>query len=171
MLQEFNHITFGRMRVIVIDSKPWFIALDSYKITGVDSRWIRYAVDKADISRIDRHTIGITGKCPPYLIILSERGICAFARKYAGNNARPYIQWIHEIAQQCLPAQPEPVGEAALLDKIVADPDFGIRLLMELKAEREKNADLSKRLEAAAEKTRIIDTIMDEFSKYKKLSA
>lgn len=159
MLQEFNHINFGRMRVIIIDNKPWFLALDSYKVTGVDSRWIRYAVDDCDQSRINKHTIGIKGKCPTNVIVLNERGICAFVRRYAGANARPYIQWIHEIAQQSVAdMEPKPVlsDEAKLLKKIIASPDFGIALLTEIKNERNRRT----------EKPKEIDAIVGEFTKW-----
>ena len=47
----------------------------------------------------------------------------------------------------------------ATIDNIIADPDFGIKLLMELKSEREKTAALEAKVEEAAPKVLFADSV------------
>ena len=47
----------------------------------------------------------------------------------------------------------------ATIDNIIANPDFGIKLLMELKSEREKTAALEAKVEEAAPKVLFADSV------------
>ena len=170
MIHEYTHPTFGTMHLYTnqttLPGKALYLACDSYHYVGVDSRYLRNTIKPGQATRMSRKLFGV--QCPrPNVVMLTEAGIVAFVKKYAGKKAAPYIQWLREIsriaADQCNIVLHKPTDEAALMDKIIATPDFGIRLLTELKAERERRETRTK-ADIINEFTKWLDTNYQDIS-------
>lgn len=159
-LSVFENAEFGKVRVITHDGEPWFVATDVCRALGLGNS--RMAVSKLDedekgVSLID--TLGGEQK----LGIVNEPGLYSLVLGSRKPEAKAFKRWItHEVIPSIRKHGAYATEET--LDNIISNPDFGIRLLQELKAEREQRTKLeqqnlllsqeNKALEAEAEAMR-----------------
>lgn len=144
----FTHEIFGTIRTLLIGNEPWFIAADVCKALSINnpSQAISYLDDDEKNNTLISNE-GIPGN--PNKTIVSEPGLYSLILRSRKPEAKAFKRWItHEvipaIRKHGMYATPDTI------DKILANPEFGIRLLQELKNEREKNLALQSTIEVQA---------------------
>ena len=163
-LSEFNNEEFGRIRGTLINDEPWFVGRDiakalGYKNTkdaiithvGKEDRRVFSRSENATIEnhlpkevfpiefvRIDVPNRGLT--------IINESGVYSLIFGYKLESAKRFKHW---VTSEVLPSIRKHGAYATpqTIDNIIADPDFGIRLLTQLKEERAKAKAAKEELE------------------------
>lgn len=148
-LQIFNNPKFGQVRIIEINGKSYFVGIDIAKALGY----------KDPNSAISRHCRGSVKRPVPTssgtqeMNVIPEGDIYRLAAKSELPGAEEFESWIFD---EVLPSIRKHGAYMTpdTIDKVLSDPDFGIRLLSELKKEREEKKALEskvKELTPAAE--------------------
>lgn len=143
----FTHDMFGTLRTLLIDNEPWFIGKDVATMSGYrdTSDALKKHVDEEDKGVGELPTPGGIQK----VIIINESGLYSLIMSSKLPSAKKFKRWITNevipsIRKHGMYATPDTI------DKILANPEFGIRLLQELKNEREKNLALQSTVEEQA---------------------
>ena len=137
-IQLFHSDQFGDVRALAVDGEPWFVATDVAKALGYgDATHMTRRLDEDEKGLRSVETPG--GK--QQLSVISEAGLynAILGSKVPG--AREFKRWVtHEV----LPGirRHGAYATPVTIDRIIADPQFGIRLLTELKEERDRSAAL-----------------------------
>ena len=134
-LAVFQNEQFGDMRVIEREGEPWFVAADVCRALEISNPSV--ALDRLDDDERSKFNLGRQGETN----VVNEPGLYELVMGSRKAEAKAFKRWVkHEV----LPSirRHGAYATAAVIDNILADPDYGIRLLKELKAEREKNAML-----------------------------
>ena len=143
-LQIFENEQFGQVRTLEINSEPWFVGKDVGEILGYSNtpKAIRDHVDEEDKTVNDLFTVNGTKG-----VLINESGLYSLILSSKLPKAKEFKHW---VTSEILPTirRHGAYMTADTIDKVLQDPDFGIRLLSELKSEREER----HRLEAEAEK-------------------
>ena len=143
-LQIFENEQFGQVRTLEINSEPWFVGKDVGEILGYSNtpKAIRDHVDEEDKTVNDLFTVNGTKG-----VLINESGLYSLILSSKLPKAKEFKHW---VTSEVLPSirRHGAYMTADTIDKVLQDPDFGIRLLSELKSEREER----HRLEAEAEK-------------------
>lgn len=137
-LAVFQNEQFGSVRVIEREGEPWFVAADVCRALEINDT--HKAVERLDDDEKGRSSIPTPGG-DQELLVVNEPGLYELVMGSRKPEAKAFKRWVkHEV----LPAirKHGAYATAAVIVNILADPDYGIRLLKELKAEREKNAVL-----------------------------
>ncbi|GGI15396.1 antirepressor [Galliscardovia ingluviei] len=150
-LQQF---TFNDSEVrIITDSKndPWFVAKDVCIILGHTNPSVALAqLDEDEITKIDpKQFLGSENRSNQAVNIISEAGLYKLIMRSRKENAKPFQRW---VAHEVLPSIRKHGAYATpeTIENIINDPEFGIRLLTELKNEKDKRIE-AERKQAAAE--------------------
>ena len=137
-IQLFHSDQFGDVRALSIEDEPWFVATDVAKALGY-----RMASDMT--RRLDEDEKGTRSMRTPggeqELSVISEAGLynAILGSKVPG--AREFKRWVtHEVIPSI--RRHGAYATPVTIDRIIADPQFGIRLLTELKEERDRSAAL-----------------------------
>lgn len=145
----FTHEMFGTIRAMYIDNEPWFVATDVCK--ALDIRNTPQAMSRLDndekYTTIISNDSAATGKS--HMTFISESGLYSLILGSRKAEAKAFKRWItHDV----IPAirRHGMYATPGTIDKILANPEFGIRLLQELKNEREKNLALQSTIEVQA---------------------
>lgn len=143
-LQIFENEQFGQVRSIQINNEPYFVGKDVAEILGYSNtpKAIRDHVDEEDKTVNDLFTVNGTKG-----VLINESGLYSLILSSKLPKAKEFKHW---VTSEVLPSirRHGAYMTADTIDKVLQDPDFGIRLLSELKSEREER----RRLEAEAEK-------------------
>lgn len=157
-LQVFERKEFGRVRTLTREGEPWFVAADVCK--ALELGQVTRAVSRLDDD--ERGLFQVTHpQSPAHLIevnAVNEPGLYTLVLGSRKPEARAFKRWItHEV----IPAirKRGAYMTPATIDNIVADPDFGIRLLSELKQEREARQRLEEQSERDAPKVLFADSV------------
>ena len=154
--QIFNNPEFGDIRTAVIDNEPWFVGKDVATALG-------YAKPRNAINEHvddDDKKMGPENGAPSitdnlgreqFPTFINESGVYALV---FGSKLPTAKQFKHWVTHDVLPSIRKHGAYATkeTLEKALTSPDFGIRLLTELKKEQEKNARQAAELEAAKPK-------------------
>jgi len=146
-LQVFSNQEFGDIRAVDVDGKPYAVGVDV-------ARALDYA--KPSQAVID-HCKGIRKLGIPSAggiqetNVIPEGDIYRLIAKAADQSRNPDIRakatrfesWVFDEVLPSIRKHGAYVTEPTI-DRILADPDFGIRLLTQLKSERQKNAALTE---------------------------
>ena len=139
--------------------EPWFVAKDVCDILEIRTNSLRAILEPDEISELSNdNSIDIAqngGKSP---LIISEAGLYGLALKSRKPEAKEFKRWVtHEV----LPSIRKHGAYAteATIDRILANPDFGIKLLTDLKEERAKRTEAEKTIE----RQKPLVTIAQEF--------
>ena len=137
-LTVFQNEQFGEIRTVERDGNPWFVAADvcrALEIQQTTRACERLQEDEKGVSSI--HTPGGDQE----MLIVSEPGLYALVLGSRKPEAVAFQRWItHEVIPSI--RKHGAYATANVLDQIIADPEFGLRLITALKEEREKNAAL-----------------------------
>lgn len=147
-LKVFENQEFGQVRVVEQNGEPWFVAVDVCRCLEVDTTTVRRLDD--DEKNTLRLTQGTSGN--PNVTVINEPGLYSLVLGSRKPEAKAFKRWItHEVIPSIRKhgayATPETI------DSILRDPDNAIRLLMELKNERQKNEQLAGENAVLATKT------------------
>lgn len=143
-IQVFNNPEFGEIRTVEINNEPWFVGKDVAQALGYKNpqEAIRTHVDGDDKGVSEILTPGGRQNLP----VINESGVYSLVLSSKLPTAKKFKRW---VTSEVLPSirKHGAYMTPETLEKMVMSPDFGIRLLTELKAEQDKR----KALEATVE--------------------
>ena len=170
-LKLFSNPEFGSVRAVELDDGPWFVGKDVATILGYANP------NEAIIDHVDEDDKFLRGTRGSEMLklfrslkemqdelgrqdnwFINESGVYALVFGSHLPSAKAFKHWVtHEV----LPAIRKHGAYMTkdTLEKALTSPDFGIRLLTELKAEREKNAAQAAEIEAARPKVIFADAV------------
>lgn len=129
------------------EGEPWFVAKDVCGILGTRTDAIRAILEADEVSEVNPNTIGVARNGGHDWLIVSEAGLYGLILKSRKPEARAFKRWVtHEV----LPSirRHGVYATEPTIDRIISDPDFGIRLLTQLKHERERVRELEPKARA-----------------------
>lgn len=143
-LQIFNSEEFGEVRTVEIGNEPWFIGKDVAVALG-------YAKPENAITRHvdkdDKTLTPIQGGCSTGIqntTLINESGLYALIFGSKLESAKRFKHW---ITNEVLPAIRKHGLYATdnVIDNILNNPDFGIKLLTKLKEERTARVEAERK--------------------------
>lgn len=150
-IKIFNNAEFGEIRVMPIDDDPWFVGKDIAVALG-------YAKPEnalsAHVDEQDKTTTLIQGDGSNYkskTTIINESGLYSLIFSSKLESAQRFKHWVtHEV----LPSirKHGMYRTDNLLETAIANPDFVIGLIQNMKAEKEKSAALQMQNKQLCEK-------------------
>lgn len=137
---------------------PWFVAKDVCDILEISNN--RDAISQLDSD--EKNTVVISDGIPgnPNKTIISEPGLRKLIMRSRKPEAREFQRWVtHEV----LPSIRKHgiYATETTIDQILADPDFGIRLLTDLKEERAKRIEAENQIKELEPKAQALDAFTD----------
>ena len=162
-LKVFQNEQFGQVRAMVINNDPWFVAADVCK--ALDIVKTDRALSGLDTDEKGTHTVSTLGG-DQKVSIINEAGLYSLILRSRKPEAKVFKRWVtHDV----LPSirKHGVYAEEEVVDKMLANPDYAIKLFTTLKEEREKNKKLqatvetqAKKIEADKPKVRYYDIIL-----------
>ena len=156
-IQVFTNQHFGRVRVVMRDGEPWFIAADICRALDVDN-------NRQAVSRLDEDEKGVilndTNRGKRSMAVISEPGLYALVLGSRKPEAQSFRRWItHEV----LPAirQEGAYMTPERLHEVLEDPDTLIALAQRLKLMQEKNRTLAAKNVELLPKADYFDRLVD----------
>lgn len=141
-LQIFKNEEFGQVRVATINNEPWFVGKDVAQVLGYSntSDALKKHVDEDDKGVAKCDTLG--GK--QSLTIINESGLYSLILSSKLPNAKKFKRW---VTSEVLPTIRKHGVYATddILEQAIANPDFMIGLLTNLKEEKEKRKQLEEK--------------------------
>lgn len=136
-LRIFTDSQFGELRTVMLEGEPWFVAADVCAALGIDANATRRLDDD------EKNTLRLNQRIPgnPNVTILNEAGLYSMILRSRKQEARAFRRWItHEVLPSIRKRGAYITSNT--LDEILGNPEFGIRLLTELKSERDQRLEL-----------------------------
>lgn len=156
-LRIFEHKRFGKIRTVEIDGEPWLVGKDVAAALGYSnpSKAVIDHVDEEDRrifqnsqnGNFDQRAGNVTFEIPNRgLTVINESGLYSLVLSSKLPGAKEFRRW---VTSEVLPSVRKHGMYATddVIDKMIASPEFGIRLLTELKEERSKRAKLEVTVE------------------------
>lgn len=159
-IKIFNNAEFGEIRVMLIDDDPWFVGKDIAVALGYNNpqKAIRDHVDEQDRGVNEMDTPG--GKQP--IIIINESGLYSLIFSSKLESAQRFKHWVtHEVLPSIRKHGMYMTDN--LLETAIANPDFVIGLIQNMKAEKEKSAALQMQNKQLGEKNEEMQPKADYF--------
>ena len=153
-LQVFENEQFGQVRTIDRNGQTWFVAADVCRILEIQNA--TQAVGRLDEDERAMLNIGRQGETN----IVNETGLYVLVLSSRKPEAKDFKRWItHEV----LPSIRKHglYATESTINQIISNPDFGIRLLEELKQEREAKRLLEEKVRADAPKVQFAQAVED----------
>lgn len=151
-LTVFENPAFGRVRTTTIKGEPWFVASDVCKCLELSNTTV--ALDRLDADERSKLNLGRQGETN----LVNEPGLYSLVLSSRKQEAKAFKRWItHEVIPSI--RKHGAYITPKTLDEMISSPDFGIRLLSELKAEREKNRELEGKIETDKPKVLFADAV------------
>ena len=145
-LQIFKNEKFGQVRVVEIDNEPWFVGRDIINSLGYDlnnhsyTRYINQYCSKEDIKKLnnpDAGLFGIENAGRKGELLINEYALYDLALESPLPSAKEFKKWVtHEVLPSIRKHGVYMTDD--ILERTLADPDFMINLLTNLKEEKEK---------------------------------
>lgn len=160
-IEIFKNNEFGEVRTLVINDEPWFVGKDVAKILGYSnaSKAVSVHVDNEDklfkMLDVADSQIGNVSKGQSKTALINESGLYSLILSSKLPTARKFKKW---VTSEVLPS----IRKHGLyaLDDVLNNPDFLIKALTDLKAERAKSAELAKTVKELEPKASYADMIM-----------
>jgi anti-repressor protein len=136
-IQKFVNDSFGEIRTVTINNEPWFVAKDVCDILGTTNPTM--AMEGLEDFERAKFNLGRQGEAN----IISESGFYTLVLRSRKPIAKPFRLW---VTREVLPSirKHEIYATEDTLDAMLNNPDTMIRVLTELKEEREKRIELEK---------------------------
>nr|UWI41345.1 MAG: antirepressor protein KilAC domain [Bacteriophage sp.] len=153
-IQTFNFNNASMRTLTDKSGDPWFVAKDVCDILEISNN--RDAISQLDSD--EKNTVVISDGIPgnPNKTIISEPGLYKLIMRSRKPEAREFQRWVtHEV----LPSIRKHgiYATETTIDQILADPDFGIRLLTDLKEERAKRIEAENQIKELEPKAKALD--------------
>lgn len=146
-LQIFDNEEFGEIRVLEIENEPWFVGKDAAEILGYEnlSRDINRHVDEEDRFLLTKQkyqngTLEIPNRG---LLIINESGLYSLILSSKLPNAKKFKRWVTSEVLPTIRKHGAYMTDNAL-EQAIANPDFMIGLLQNLKKEKEEKKRLQE---------------------------
>jgi len=156
-IQVFTNQHFGRVRVVMREGEPWFVASDVCRALDVGN------ISQA-VSRLEEDEIHIilndTNRGKRSMAVVSEPGLYALVLGSRKPEAQSFRRWItHEV----LPTirQEGAYMTPGRLHEVLQDPDTLIALAQRLKLLQQKNRALADENETLLPKADYFDRLVD----------
>jgi prophage antirepressor-like protein len=161
-IKIFNNAEFGEIRVMLIDDDPWFVGKDIAVALG-------YAKPEnalsAHVDEQDKTTTLIQGDGSNYkskTTIINESGLYSLIFSSKLESAQRFKHWVtHEVLPSIRKHGMYMTDN--LLETAIANPDFVIGLIQNMKAEKEKSAALQMQNKQLCEKNEEMQPKADYF--------
>lgn len=151
-LQIFENEEFGKVRTLVKDGEPWFVASDVCECLGLANPTV--SVNRLDYDERAKFNLGRQG----WVNIVNEYGLYNLVLGSRKPEAKNFKRWVtHEV----LPAIRKLGGYLTpdKVEEILTNPDAIIRLATQLKEERAKRAEAEKVIEEQRPKALFADAV------------
>lgn len=159
-IKIFNNAEFGEIRVMLIDDDPWFVGKDIAAALGYKDT---VNALKAHVDEQDKAGWRITTQFgEKETTIINESGLYSLIFSSKLESAQRFKHWVtHEV----LPSIRKHGMYMAdnLLETAIANPDFVIGLIQNMKVEKEKNAALQTQNKQLCEKNEEMQPKADYF--------
>ena len=155
-LKVFESDRFGQVRTVMKEGQPWFVAADVCRALELSNH-------KDAITRLDAdEKMGVALTDPhgreQITNVINEPGLYSLVLGSRKPEAKAFKRWItHEVIPSI--RRHGAYATEDTIDRILGDPDFGIRLLGELKQEREKAKRLEQENEVMRPKALFADAV------------
>lgn len=149
-IQTFNFNTASLRTLTDENGDPWFVAKDVCDILGHSN--VSMVLDRLDDDERSKFNLGRQGEAN----IVNEAGLYSLVLGSRKPEAREFKRWVtHEV----LPSIRKHgiYATESTIDQILADPDFGIRLLTDLKEERAKRIEAENQVKELEPKAKALD--------------
>ena len=166
-MKSFYNPEFGDIRTVLIDGAIWFVGKDAATALGYSNTKAALAdhVDEEDKRILQRSEIAtlenhlskdafpvnfVRGDVPNRgLTIINESGLYSLILSSKLPGAKRFKRW---VTAEILPSVREHGAymTSDTIDRMIASPEFGIKLLTELKAEQDKRKALEEKVKADA---------------------
>lgn len=153
-LQVFNNSEFGQLRTVTINGEPWLVGKDVAAALGYAKPENAIA---SHVDAEDKTTTLIQGTGSNYksnAVCINESGLYSLVLSSKLPTAKKFRRW---VTSEVIPSIRKHGAYITpdTIDKMIATPEFGIKLLTALKDEQEKNRVLEA--ENALQKQAIAD--------------
>lgn len=149
-IQTFNFNNATLRTLTNENGEPWFVAKDVCDILGHSNASM--ALDRLDDDERAKFNLGRQGEAN----IVNEAGLYALVLGSRKPEARTFKRWVtHEV----LPSIRKHgiYATETTIDQILTNPDFGIRLLTDLKEERAKRIKAENHIKELEPKAKALD--------------
>lgn len=156
-IQTFNFNAATLRTLTDMNGDPWFVAKDVCDILGLGTEHLRRDLDEDEVTKatnLPNWQVGTNGGRIP--LIISEPGLYKMIMRSRKPEAKEFQRWVtHEV----LPAIRKHgiYATETTIDQILNDPDFGIRLLTDLKKERAKRIEAENQVKELEPKAKALD--------------
>jgi prophage antirepressor-like protein len=138
-LQVFNNSEFGSLDVLIVGDKAYFPATECAAVLGYAKP--HNAIERHCRDSLKRGVIDNLGR-EQQKIFIAEGDLYRLIARSNLPSAVRFEKWVFDEVLPSIRKHGAYVT-APTIDKILADPDFGIRLLTQLKDEQARNAALA----------------------------
>lgn len=152
-VQIFQNQQFGSVRTVVLNKEPWFVAADVCR--ALEHSNVTVALDRLDEDEKAKLNLGLPGGATG---CVNEPGLYSLVLGSRKPEAKAFKRWVtHEIIptirKHGMYATPE------MAERMLNDPDVMIRVLQELKTEREQRKTLEQKVEQDKPKVLFSDAV------------
>lgn len=155
-LKVFTNDQFGQIRTINQNGEPWFVGKDVTDILGYQnaSKALSDHVDPED--KLNNESLSSLGQRGGWLVNESGLYSLVFASKLPA--AKQFKHW---VTSEVLPTlrKHQVYATPEMAEKIINDPDVMIRVLQEIKTERERRIAAEEKNRADAPKVLFADSV------------
>ena len=154
-VQIFQNQQFGSVRTVVLNNEPWFVVADTCRALEIaNARDVLARIDDDEKDVVPIYTPGGIQK----MNVVNEPGLYTLVLGSRKPEAKVFRRWItHEIIptirKHGMYATPE------MAERMLNDPDVMIRVLQELKTEREQRKTLEQKVEQDKPKVLFSDAV------------
>ena len=159
-IKIFKNAEFGEIRVMLIDDDPWFVGKDIAAALGYKDT---VNALKAHVDEQDKRGWRITTPSgEQQAIIINESGLYSLIFSSKLESAQRFKHWVtHEVLPSIRKHGLYMTDN--LLETAIANPDFVIGLIQNMKAEKEKSAALQMQNKQLCEKNEEMQPKADYF--------
>lgn len=153
-IQTFNFNAASLRTLTDENGDPWFVAKDVCNILGLNN--VGQALARLDDDEKSSITLNDGTPGTPNKAIVSESGLYSFTLASRKPEAHEFKRWVTHEVLPSIRKHGIYVVETTI-DQILADPDFGIRLLTDLKEERAKRIEAENQVKELEPKAKALD--------------
>lgn len=156
-IEIFKNADFGEVRTMTIDNKPYFVGKDVAQALGYSQ------ADKAIVRHVeedDRMKRTVTDNLGRYqeTFIINESGLYSLILSSKLPTAKKFKHWVTSEILPTIRRHGAYMTDSAL-EQALTSPDFLIKLATQLKAEKERNAQLETKIEIDKPKVIFADAV------------
>lgn len=141
----FENADFGKIRTIIISNEPFFVGKDVATALGYSnaSKAVIAHVDTEDRTKMMVGADSRNGNVVTETTFINESGVYSLVFASKLPKAKEFKRW---VTSEVLPSIRKHGAYATpvTIENIIANPDFGIKLLQDLKDEQERNRKLKE---------------------------